>query len=177
MSKLTKWLDPKQWLEDRQHYIPIDRSYRSNFITPFYDFQQEIDNLFKNFYRSLPATDIKFDNLNLNPSVDIIEDDKNLKVELEMPGVDEKDINVSIDNGMLIIRASKQTSKKDEGKNYVLREIGYGAYERRIPLPDNADSDNAESTFKKGMLWVNIPKKATDTSKVRELEVKKAAAQ
>lgn len=63
--------------------------------------------------------------------------------------------------------------KNDEGKNYTMREIGYGTYERQIPLPDNTDINNAESSFKKGMLWINVPKKPTDKSKVRELEIKK----
>lgn len=142
-------------------------------VSPFFDFQQEFDNVFKKFYQALPLAVKDFNNLNISPAMDIVEDDKNFKVETEMPGVDEKDIKVSIDNGILTIRASKEVSKKNEQKDYIMREISYGSYERNIALPDNADIDKAESTFKKGMLWVTIPKKATDTSKVKELEVKK----
>lgn len=141
--------------------------------SPFFDFQQEFDNIFKKFYQALPMSVKDFNNLNISPAMDIVEDEKSFKVEMEMPGVDEKDIKVSIDNGVLTIKASKEISRKDEKKDYVMREINYGSYERSISLPDNTDIDNAESTFKKGMLWINIPKKATDKSKVKELEIKK----
>ena len=165
-SKLSKWLDFRK-------PIPIHHSHGG--MSPFFNFQQDMDNLLQNFYRYFPLPTTEFSNLNLNPFCDVVEDDKNFKVEVEMPGVDEKDISVAINDGILTICASKETSKKDDGKNYVMREISYGAYERSITLPDNADVDEAESTFKKGMLWVNIPKKAIDSSKKRELEVKKAA--
>lgn len=145
------------------------------FLSPFYNFQQEFEKLFQNFYRSLPTPVKEFQNLSICPSIDIIEDENNFKVEIEMPGIDEKDIKVSINDGVLNIKATKETSRKDEDKNYIMREISYGSYERNIPLPDNADIEKAESTFKKGMLWVNMPKKAVDKSKFRELEVKKAS--
>lgn len=167
MLKLSKLLD-----FNRKYSVPIHRSNES-LLTPFYDFQQDFDNLFQKFYRSFPVSVGELDNLNISPSVDIVEDESNIKVEIELPGVDEKDIKVYISPNMLNIKASKEISKKDEGKTYSMREIGYGSYERNIPLPDNVDIDKAESTFKKGMLWVNLPKKYSDKSKVRELEIQK----
>lgn len=169
MSKLTKWFD-----FNHKHSVPVHRS-QERLLSPFFDFQQEFDNLLQNFSRSLPFPAAEFHNLNITPSIDIVEDENNFKVEVEMPGIDENDIKVSIDDNVLNIKACKNTSKKDEGKNYILREISYGSYERNIPLPENADIDKAESTFKKGMLWVTLPKKPTDKNKVRELEVKKTS--
>lgn len=167
MAKLAKWLD-----FSHKHSIPIQRS--SEHLSPLlYNFQQEFDNLFQNFYRSLPIPTTEFHNLSINPSIDIVEDENYFKVEVEMPGVDENDIKVSINDNILNIKACKEISKKDDGKNYVMREIGYGSYERNLTLPDNVDIENAESTFKKGMLWVSLPKKAVDSSKARELEIKK----
>jgi len=169
MSKLTKWLD-----FNHKHAIPVPRS-QEQLLSPFFNFQQEFDNLFQNFYRSLPFSAAEFHNLSISPSIDIVEDENSFKVEAEMPGIDENDIKVTIDDNVLNIKACKKTSKKDEGKNYVMREIGYGSYERNIPLPENVDVDKAESTFKKGMLWVTLPKKPIDKSKVRELEIKKSS--
>ncbi len=168
MSKFTNWLD-----FGHKHLIPTHRTHEHT-LSPLYNFQQEFDNLFQNFYRALPVSSTEFHNLNISPAIDLVEDESSFKVEIEMPGVDENDIKVSINDNILNIKACKEISKKDEGKNYVMREIGYGSYERNIPLPDNADIDNAESTFKKGMLWVTLPKKALDKSKVRELEIKKS---
>lgn len=165
MSKFSKLLDLKN------QFLPV--SSRDRILSPFFNFQQEFDNLFQNFYRSLPSDKFEFHNLNISPLIDIIEDENNFKVEAEMPGVDENNIKVSISDSILTIKASKEISKKDEGKKYAMREIGYGTYERHIPLPDNTDIDNAESSFKKGMLWINIPKTAINKSRVRELEIKK----
>lgn len=170
-SQITKRIGTKGRFEPRSHFLSIDRL---DSFPSFNDFQQEFDNLLRNFHHSLSIQSGEFNNVMLNPAVDIVEDDQNIKVELEMPGVDENDIKVSIDNHSLIIKANKNTSKKNEGKNYAMREISYGAYERVISLPDDADIDKAESSFKKGMLWINIPKKPADKSKIRELEIKKA---
>ncbi len=105
--------------------------------------------------------------------MDIVDDKENLKIEVEMPGMGEEDIKVSIADGILTIRGEKETSKKDEGKNYVRREIGYGSYERTIPLPDSVDVEKAKASFKKGMLWVTIPKKPESVKRSRELKIEK----
>src|SRR5690606_31080138 len=115
-SKLTKWLD-----FSNKHSIPIHRSHE-HLLSPFYNFQHEFDNLFQNFYRALPIPAAEFHNLNISPAIDLVEDESSFKVEIEMPGVDENDIKVSINDNMLNIKACKEISKKDEGKNYVMRE-------------------------------------------------------
>lgn len=114
-----------------------------------------------------------FEGLNLHPSIDIVDDKDNFKVVAEMPGMSEKEINVTLNENMLIIKGEKETSKKDEGKNYLIREIGYGSYERAIPLPEFVDLDKAKASFKKGMLWITIPKKAGGAKKARDLKVEK----
>lgn len=168
MSRLSNWLDFK-----RNFPTAIPRL-SSPMLTPLLNFQQEMDNLMKGFYRALPEAN-DFQALTIAPSIDLVEDDKIFKVVAEMPGVDEKDIKVSISDNTLIIKAEKEISKKDEKKNYTMREIGYGYYERVIPLPDSVDMDKAKSSFKKGMLWVEIPKREGSATQVRELTVEKAA--
>jgi HSP20 family protein len=145
---------------------------------PFLVLQNELENAINSFYNftGLSRTSFgNFENLALNPSVDIVDDKENFKIEAEMPGMGEENIKVSISDGMLTIKGEKEISKKDEGKNYIKREINYGCYERTIALPDSVDVDKAEASFKKGMLWINIPKKAEAIKKSRELKVEKAA--
>ncbi len=166
MYKLSKWLD---FSDKNKSYYPT----REPLWEPFVNFQKEFNNLFNSFCRTLPEAGMEYSNANLCPSCDIVEDDKNFKVEFEMPGVDEQDIKVAISNGILSVKAQKKTSSKNEGKNYLRREISFGAWERQISLPENIDIDNAQSSFKKGMLWVSIPKKEVDKANVIELEVKK----
>lgn len=144
------------------------------FWQPVLDFQKEFSNFFQNFYGKSFSPPVEFQNQRIKPAVDIIEDENNFRVEIEMPGVGENDIKVCIMNKTLNIIASKEISKSDEGKDYIMREIGYGFYERNIHLPDNIDISSAKSTLKKGMLWVSIPKKQLDQgTTILELEVKK----
>lgn len=149
MSKFNNWLDHKHRKLISTHCT------LEHVLSPFCNFHQG------------------FDNLKINPLIDLIEDENSFKIEIEMPGVDENDIQLSIINNVLNIKASKEISKKNESKNYAMREIGYGSYERSISLSDDVDIDKAESTFKKGTLWVTFPKKAVNKRKIRVLEIKK----
>lgn len=143
---------------------------------PFLALQNELDKAMNDFYNVFEHPNFslqRIENLTLLPFIDVIEDAKSFKVEAEMPGLDEKDIKVSIDDGFLTIKAEKSLSSKDEDKNYLVREISYGNYQRSIPLPDSVDIDKAKASFKKGMLWVQIPKKAQSIKKSKELTIEK----
>lgn len=161
MKDLTQWrksLPSSDWMRD-----------------PFSSMQREFDqmiNKFHSVFKQPLATEVS-ENFIINPSVDIVNDKDKFKVELEMPGVGEDDIKVSINDGILSITASKNVSRKNKDANYISREICYGSYERNIQLPDSADVDKAEASFKKGMLWINIPKKAESKKLNKELTIKK----
>lgn len=133
----------------------------SLFHSPFTSLQKAFDQMAHNFYsllsRSISSEEWK--NFHITPAVDVVEDKDNYKIEAEMPGMGIDDIKVYIDPGVLTIKGEKTISRKDEGKDYTEREISYGNYFRSIPLPDNLKTDQAKASFKKGMLWVTIPKK------------------
>jgi len=138
--------------------------------------QQEIDkamNQINDWFQTSTWPD-HFEDLKLSPAIDLVDDKDNFKVEVEMPGMGEEDVKVSIHDGYLNIRGEKSTSKQDKGKNYIIREISYGNYDRSIALPDSVDVDQAKASFKKGMLWVTIPKKNQRVQKSREIPVIKA---
>lgn len=156
--------------------IPIQHLHRGN---PFTALQAELDRVMGDFYNLFETPHLplgNFEALTISPSIDIVEDKDNFKVEAEMPGLGEDDIHIDISDGQLMIRGEKTTSKQDKGKNYLAREIGYGAYERTIALPDTADIDQAKASFKKGMLWITIPKKAEAVQHRREIKVEKASS-
>lgn len=153
--------------------IPVSSG---QFHNPFLSLQQELDKSIKDFYHMMesPYFSTKdIENLPINPSVDIVEDNDSFKVEAEMPGMEEEDIKVTINQGVLSIEGKKEISKKNENKNYVLREIGYGSYQRNITLPEEVDIDKAKASFRKGMLWVIFPKKEGSHQKRRELKVER----
>lgn len=155
--------------------VPVTVLHRKN---PLLALQDELDravNSFYNFAGMARSPFENFENLSLNLPIDVVDDKECFKVEAEMPGMGEEDIRVSISDGLLTIKGEKETSKKDEGKNYISREISYGRYERTIALPDSVDVDKAKASFKKGMLWVNIPKKAESIKRSRDLKVEKVS--
>lgn len=159
-------------LFNRKTSLPISIHNGRN---PFLSMQQELDKLtteFGSFFTpiNLP-TELK-ENFDLSPSIDIVEQKDSFKVVAEMPGMGKEDIKLCIVNGMLSIKGEKSTAKKDKGKDYVMREICYGSYHRNIALPEYVDIDKAEASFKKGMLWVTIPKTAESAKKSKNIEVK-----
>lgn len=159
---------------DWKKSVPISIQHRKN---PFISLQSELDRAMDDFYNLFAIPNIssdKFENLTITPFVNLVEDKDSFKVEAEMPGLAEEDIKVSISDGILTIKGEKTVSSKNENKNYLSREIQYGRYERNIAIPDSVDTEKAKATFKKGMLWVNIPKKAEVIKKSRELKVEKA---
>jgi HSP20 family protein len=164
MPKSTQWTKS----------IPVSIQNRNN---PFVGFRKEFDDIFNEFNNWMSTTQLpleQFENLQISPSVDIIDDKNNFKVEAEMPGLSEKDIKVEINGNMLIITGEKSTSTKDSKAGYLKREISYGKYERSINLPESVDTNKVEASFKKGMLWVSFPKVAKSTSAKKEVHITRA---
>lgn len=90
------------------------------------------------------------------PTTDIYtEDDKRLTVEAHLPNFDEKDIDIRVDKGFLVISAEKHEEEKDKGKKYVVRESSSSFY-RRVRLPEVADEDSIEAKMKDGVLRVTV---------------------
>lgn len=150
---------------------------KRHLMNPFASIQKEVDRALSGFYDIFEARpfDLKeFENLSIAPSMDLIEDEQSYKLEVEMPGMDEKDITIALNDNILTIHGEKSTSKKDERKNYIAREINYGRYERSISLPQAADGDKATASFKKGMLWITIPKKAGRRGNGHHIKIEKA---
>ncbi|ARB93288.1 Hsp20/alpha crystallin family protein [Legionella longbeachae] len=146
--------------------------------SPFIRLQNEVDRLFGEFSDFFSPSRFKgweqFEQLNLAPSMDVVEDKDHFSIQLEMPGMDEKDIHLSITDNVLTISGEKSTSKKNKNKKYVSREISYGKYERSISLPSSVDVDKVKANFKKGMLWIQLPKKEETIGGARDIKIEQA---
>ncbi len=150
--------------------IPVRREEQN----PFALLRDEINNLFDNFFRRWDVehflgTD-RFGTF--DPKIDIVEKDKEIKVSAELPGVDEKDIDVSITKHTLIIKGEKKEEKEDKGKNYYRMERSYGSFIRTIPIPVEIDTDKAKAQFKKGVLTITMPKTAKAIKETKKIPVK-----
>lgn len=106
------------------------------------------------------------------PRVDVSETDKEYKVVAEIPGIDEKDISVTLNNDVLTISGKKEFEKEDSERQYHRVERSYGSFRRDIQLPGEVLSDKIEATFKKGILEVVLPKPAEQVNKGRKITIK-----
>jgi HSP20 family protein len=140
---------------------------------PFFTLHREMNRLFDDVFRGFDLTpfgsDRFFDRLGGNwPSVEMSETDKEIKIAAELPGLDEKDVQVELANGVLAISGEKKTESED--KDRLFSERYYGRFERRIPVED-VDEDKISAAFKNGVLTVTLPKVAQAQSKVKRIAI------
>ena len=108
------------------------------------------------------------------PTVDISETDKAYEITAELPGMDEKNVEVKLANGLLTIKGEKQDEKEEKKKDYHMRERSYGSFERSFQVPDGVNADKIEANFKKGVLTVILPKSAEAQKAEKKITVKSA---
>ena len=106
------------------------------------------------------------------PAVDIAEKYKAYEITAELPGMDEKHVEVKVGNGMLTIKGERKEEKEEKRKDYYLSERRYGSFERRLQIPEGVDSDKIEATFKKGVLTVTLPKTAAAQAAEKKIAIK-----
>ena len=140
---------------------------------PFERLRDEMDALFDDFYRGFNVTPFEGHHTrSFSPSIDVSETDKEIKVAAELPGMDDKDIEVNLNKDSLTIKGEKKEEKEDKGKDYYHVERSYGSFTRTIPLPVEIESDKAEAHFKKGVLTVTVPKSAKAIETKKKITIK-----
>jgi HSP20 family protein len=103
--------------------------------------------------------------------VDVTETDKEVKVCAEIPGVEAKDVDVTVENGTLTIRGEKKFEREENEKGQYRMERSYGSFERAIALPTEVDESKAKAEFKKGVLRLTLPKRAGAQSRRKKIPV------
>ena len=133
----------------------------------------EINRLFDDFLRDFRSMQQGGPLNAFNPSMNLSETEQTIEATIELPGLDENDIDVSLGPEGLTIKGEKRTEQEDEGTNYVRRERSYGYFSRTVPLPSQSiDRDKVEASFEKGVLRVTIPKKEAEPDSRRRIEVR-----
>jgi HSP20 family protein len=143
---------------------------------PFESLRRDIDRLFDDFdggswrspFRRIEAA---FGNV---PAVDVTETDKTYEIAAELPGMDEKNVEVKFANDVLTIKGQKRDEKEETKKDYYMRERSFGSFERSFAVPDGVDTDKIDATFKKGVLTVTLPKSAEAQKAAQKITVKAA---
>lgn len=139
---------------------------------PFLSLQREMNRLFDDAFRGLPAIAGNGKAL-LAPSMDVKETDKAVQVTAELPGVDQKDVEVTYADGALIIKGEKKAEKEETKAGYHLSERSYGSFFRSMAI-DDVDADKIDAKFDKGVLTVTLPKVPAAQAKTKKIEVKAA---
>lgn len=152
---------------------------------PFAQLRQDIDRLFDDFWggsrRGMTSRLFDFEPLAkglrgqmgfVEPKVDVAETDHEYEITAELPGLDEKDVDVSLSDGILTIRGEKKSETEEKKKDYYRVERSYGSFQRSFSLPDSIDEDKIGASFEKGVLKLTLPKSAEAQKKQRKIAVK-----
>jgi HSP20 family protein len=137
---------------------------------PFGNFRREMDRLFDSFGRDFgwPATSRGGA---MAPSIDVSETDNEVRIEAELPGVDQEDVEVVVTDNVLTIKGEKKSAKEEKKKDYHLVERSYGGFARSISLPFAAEADKAKASFKNGVLTITLPKPPEVKAKAKKIAV------
>ncbi len=143
---------------------------------PFGAFQREMNKLFDDFFGGFELSPWAPSERSISPAfaphVDVSESEKEIRVSVELPGMDEKDIDVSLTRDTLTIKGEKKQDIEDKGQDYYRMERSYGAFTRSIPLPVEVDTEKVQASFKKGVLDITLPKTAKAIQETKKIPVK-----
>jgi len=141
--------------------------------SPLVELHQRMNDLFDSFFEGwgLPGLAPAGKPWALSPRVDVSETDDEVRVAAELPGMDEKDIEVTVENGLLTLRGQQKQEHEEKKRNYHLVERSYGEFHRTIALPGGVDETRTKASFKKGVLTVIVPKTAEAKSRQRKIEI------
>ncbi len=153
-----------------------DRSFDS-FRSEMDSLHRSIDRLFAdtwsgNFEPSLLSE--TWTTAKITPRLDVVDDDKAFRVSVELPGMTDKDVAVTVDDRTLTIRGEKKEEKEKKDKDVFRRERAYGSFRRTIELPGDVDAGKIEAKFKDGVLTIDLPKTKEAQERVRQIPVKAA---
>lgn len=168
-KKLAPWNWFKKEQEEQQSAATLsvqrnDLPVAGGPVSPILQLHREIDRLFDDAFRgfgfpaqAMPRWPSDLPDM-LKPVVDIQETDKQYKISLEVPGVEEKDIQITLDNDVLMVRGEKRQEQEKKEGGFHRVERSYGSFQRVLNLPDNADQESIKAAFKNGVLTLTMDK-------------------
>lgn len=133
-------------LSGNDHFWP-------RFFDPFREFGTAVSNFF-------------------SPSVDAVDKDDSYEIRVELPGVSEKDVEVSVENNTLTIKGEKRSEQEEKDKNYYFSERRYGSFQRSFRLPEDVSDDKIHANYKDGVLTLHLPKSEHREKAPRKVEIK-----
>ncbi len=173
-----KWkLFPKSWSkknelkENQNENIEVYKSNKDKYLSTrdfFESFQKQIDEFFQEFmYPEFFSKEKTF-----YPKIDITEKEKEIIIKADVPGINEKDLDVSITKDSVIIQGEKKYEHEEKNVNFYRKERTYGSFRRVIPLPMEIDESKAEATYKNGVITIKLPKSESSLKNIKKIPIK-----
>lgn len=143
---------------------------KSSEDNPIATLQREMNHVFESFWNRVGHFEWPWGSGEAKS--DMVGTDDAIEVSIELPGMEMKDIEVTVNDDMLTVKGEKKIERQEEKKGYYLSERSYGAIYRTIPLPPGVDGEKAQASFKNGVLTIKLPQTPEAQAKVKRIEVK-----
>jgi HSP20 family protein len=146
-------------------------------VNPWLPFRTEVERMFDRLASGFGLAPLSLSRLDTglalpSPAVDIVENETGFTLTAELPGMSEKDVQLSLSGDTLVIKGEKRQEREEKEKNYYLSERSYGEFQRAFQLPETIDRDKIDAQFANGVLRVTLPK--TERAAPKKIEVKAA---
>lgn len=151
--------------------LPTLWSDRDVMADPFKTMRREMEEMFRSFGQNMPALSVGAG----GPAINVAETDSALEVTAELPGVEEKDIKISLDGNRLVISGEKKQEAERDEKDWHIEERSYGSFYRAMSLPFSPEDGATEAHLDKGVLHITVKKPAAATKSVKTVEIKTGA--
>ena len=162
-------LTPFKW---GRRGVPAGQGYEAH---PLDVFQKEMNRLFSDFFTGtgLRPWSEEMESLGaFNPQVNMTEDEKSILVSAELPGLEEKDIEISLSKDSLTIKGEKKEETEQKDKEAYYLERSFGSFTRVLPIPKDVNTEKAEASFKKGVLTISLPKLEKEKQSQKKIKIK-----
>lgn len=161
------------WGRDKENSAASESAQSGN---PLVSLQRDINHVFENFWQKVEDGWNGRDTMvgMFGPSTDVTDTDNSVNVSIELPGMTEKDIDISLSGNAMTIRGEKKIEHEEERKGVYMSERHYGSFYRTVPLPAGVDPEKAEAKFKNGVLTVILPKTEEALANIKRIPVKAA---
>jgi HSP20 family protein len=150
-------------------------------LDPLLRFRSEMDRLFDSFFNGGAPPRGLFDwraaseDLPVVPQLELTENEKGFRITAELPGLDAKDVEVTLDDGLLTLKGEKKSETSSDKDNVHVTERRYGSFLRQVRLPDSIDADKVKASFDKGVLTVEVAKQPEAAKSAKKIEIGKVA--
>ena len=144
---------------------------------PLFSLQREVNRLFDDFFRGFDLRPLRTAEERwggFSPKMDLEETEKEYRITAELPGMEEKDVEVLLTGNSITLKGEKKEEKEEKGKSFYHVERSYGSFQRTVPLPEGIDLKKVDADFRNGVLTIKLPKTAEAKKVGKKVPIKGA---